>query len=266
MVSPVENAVIVPARAAYSHSASVSNRYLSPVRLNSQIKYCCTSSHDTPIIGCRALPHPRSFGEYSQPPAVTHESHSSNVVSYLATAKYACIVTLCCGPSLIDRPISFVGEPSMTCPPPTTTISGHSAQSLKTSLYLRQRSSRPTRTSRVSHGASANTSRSGTIGVGATGRSLRRGAAFSVCEIVVIPGRSSAAIFLASGFRDVPSAPVWTACVGSPFKVHQTYWMRPMANPNHIKAPKRSHGRCSITTHNELARLVYSILLMLPRV
>src|SRR5262244_382719 len=86
IVSPVENAVIVPARAAYSHSASVSNRYFSPVRLNSQIKYCCASNHDTPIIGCRALPHPRSFGEYSQLPSVTHESHSANVVSYLATA------------------------------------------------------------------------------------------------------------------------------------------------------------------------------------
>src|SRR5215472_2974835 len=75
IVSPVENAVVVPPRAAYSHSASVSNRYLTPVRLDNQITYCCTSSHDTPITGCWALPHPRSLGEYPHPPSVTQVSH-----------------------------------------------------------------------------------------------------------------------------------------------------------------------------------------------
>src|SRR5215467_4489288 len=87
IVSPVENAVVVPPRAAYSHSASVSNRYCCPVRLDNQVTYCCASSHETPTTGCWSLPHPLSLGVYSQPPAATHESHCSNVVSYLATAK-----------------------------------------------------------------------------------------------------------------------------------------------------------------------------------
>src|SRR4051794_5627220 len=45
--SPKQYVVVVPARAAYSHSASVGNRYDFPSFSASRPKKSCTSSHET---------------------------------------------------------------------------------------------------------------------------------------------------------------------------------------------------------------------------
>src|SRR5262245_34517982 len=102
IVSPKAYCVVVPARAAYSHSASVSRRYVFPVLRDSQARYSLASSHDTLITGRLPLPQPLSSGRESlpQPPPAAQASHSANVTSYLPTANGLAIVTLCCGPSL----------------------------------------------------------------------------------------------------------------------------------------------------------------------
>src|SRR5262245_47900039 len=62
------------------------------------------------------------------------------------------IVISCCGPSGSKRPSSVFGEPIMKLSGGTTTISEHSAQSLKLSIGLRHRPSLPTSVSTPSQG------------------------------------------------------------------------------------------------------------------
>src|SRR5262245_26867818 len=122
IVGPVENAVVVPARAAYSHSASVSSLYTLPVLRDSQGRYSFVmSSHDTLITGRFPRPQPSSLGLYLQPPAAAHASHSASVSSNLPAAKGRAMLTLC----------SLAGDPIMNLPAGTTTISGQSGQSRK---------------------------------------------------------------------------------------------------------------------------------------
>src|SRR5688572_32130072 len=111
MVHPVENGVVVPARAAYSHSASVNKRYVLPALPDSQGRYTfLMSSHDTLMTGSRSRPQPRSSGLCLQLAAATHKPHSANVTSNLPTAKGLSMVTLRCGPSSTLRPSSLTGE------------------------------------------------------------------------------------------------------------------------------------------------------------
>src|SRR5262245_36757148 len=114
---------VVPARAAYSHSASESSRYCWPVSPESHLTYFWASSQLTVIAGC--LPPPKECPTCGQPPYWTQASHWSNVSSNLETAKGRTMVTSCCGPSLSCRPFSVVGDPIMNLPKgTTTTISG----------------------------------------------------------------------------------------------------------------------------------------------
>src|SRR6516225_1887401 len=84
--SPHGYAVCVPARAAYSNSASDSNRYDLPVIRDSHAAYCRASSHVTLMTGCRPRPKPPSLTRGSQSPCATQVSQSLNVTSNLATA------------------------------------------------------------------------------------------------------------------------------------------------------------------------------------
>ena len=89
MQLPVLKAVVVPARAAYSHSALVGSRQVCPVLRLSQVTYCWASSQETLITGCRPRPQPSSAGRWVQPPSATQASHSSNVTSYFPNSKAA---------------------------------------------------------------------------------------------------------------------------------------------------------------------------------
>src|SRR5436190_22473138 len=108
------------------------------------------SSHDTLMTGRLPRPQPWSSGRYLQPPAVTQASHSANSISNLPTANHA-ILTVRCGPSSLNRSASLAGDPIMNSPAGTTTISGHSGQSLKVSFGFRQRISLSTWASVPSH-------------------------------------------------------------------------------------------------------------------
>src|SRR5258706_5979735 len=120
---------MAPARAAYSHSASVRSRYSLLVNRESQPTYCMVSPQLTLIAGI--FPRPQRSGTRGQAVAATHASHSSNVTSNLEAANGLAIVTLCCGPSLSTRSGSLSGETIVKLPAGTTTISGQSGQSLK---------------------------------------------------------------------------------------------------------------------------------------
>src|SRR5262249_19911082 len=145
---PVENGVVVPARAAYSHSASVSSLYVRPaVRDNQGRKPFVMSYHDTLDTGR----FPTSLALYEQSPAATQAPHSSSVTSNLPTAKGLPMVTLCMGPSSFSCFSSFSGDPLMKLPAGTATLPGHSGQSLKVSPGLTQRFSLPTCASTPSH-------------------------------------------------------------------------------------------------------------------
>src|SRR4029079_6048839 len=54
-------AVVVPARAAYSHSASVGRRYVLPVFADSQRQYSIAACHVMLIAGCWPLPEPNGL-------------------------------------------------------------------------------------------------------------------------------------------------------------------------------------------------------------
>src|SRR5437764_142352 len=97
------------------------------------------SSQDTLITGRLPLPQPWSSGLCLQLPLDAHASHSANVTSNLPTANGLAMVTLCVGFSSL-----FFSDPIMKLPAGTTTISGHSGQSLKLSFGFRQRFSLPT--------------------------------------------------------------------------------------------------------------------------
>src|SRR5215831_8401977 len=128
--SPQEWRVLAPARAAYSHSASVRNQYSLPVNCESQPTYCLASTQLTLIAGI--LPRPQTSGTRGQAAAATQASHSSNVTSNLETANGFVIVTSCCGPSLAFRSGSFSGEPMTNFPEGMTIIAGQPfAHSLK---------------------------------------------------------------------------------------------------------------------------------------
>src|SRR6516164_11728053 len=128
--SPQEYRVLTPARAAYSHSASVGSRYSLPVNCESQLTYCLASTQLTLITGILSRPH-RS-GTRGHAAAATQASHSSNVTSNLERANGFAIVTSCGGPSLAFRSSSFSGEPIMNLPAGMTIISGQPfAHSLK---------------------------------------------------------------------------------------------------------------------------------------
>src|SRR5207253_1848395 len=94
---PHQNDDSVPARAAYSHSASLGRRYFLPVFCDSHDKKSCASSQLTSMTGRFARPQPRSSGRYLQPPAATQRSHSSNVTSRRPIAKGLAITTRCVG-------------------------------------------------------------------------------------------------------------------------------------------------------------------------
>jgi hypothetical protein len=110
------------------------------------------SFDDTSMTGCR--PRPQTSGGLCWHPvtvSATHASHSAKVSSNLLTANGLAIVTLCWGPSSLHRLASSAGEPIMNSPAGTTTISGHSGQSLKVSFGFRQRFSLPTSAATPSH-------------------------------------------------------------------------------------------------------------------
>src|SRR5579864_1403489 len=107
---PQKYAVVVRARAAYSHSDSLSSRYGRPVSLASHVTYCCASCQSTLITG--RSPRPQgAAGLLVQPPSLTQVSHWSKVMSFSATAKFLANVTSRCGPSSSQRPISSFGDP-----------------------------------------------------------------------------------------------------------------------------------------------------------
>src|SRR5215510_15992253 len=127
---PQEWRVLAPARAAYSHSASVRSRYSLPVNCESQPTYCLASTQLTLIAGI--LPRPQTSGTRGHAAAATHASHSSNVTSNLETANGFVIVTSCGGPSLGSRSGSLSGEPIINLPAGMTIITGQPfAHSLK---------------------------------------------------------------------------------------------------------------------------------------
>jgi hypothetical protein len=98
----------VPARAAYSHSASVRSRYSLLVNHESQPIYCVASSQLTLITGI--CPRPQRSATRWHVPASAQASHSANVASNLETANGLAILTSCCGTSLVDLPGSSSGE------------------------------------------------------------------------------------------------------------------------------------------------------------
>src|SRR6516164_10373266 len=112
--SPQEYRVSAPARAAYSHSASVGSRYSLPVSCESQPTYCFASTQLTLMAGI--VPRPQPSGARGHTVAATQASHSSNVTSNLERANGFAIVTSCGGPSLEIRFGSFSGEPIMNLP------------------------------------------------------------------------------------------------------------------------------------------------------
>src|SRR5215475_4556576 len=94
-LSPQEKEVLAPARAAYSHSASVRSRYSLPVNCESQPTYRLASTQLTLIAGI--FPRPQTSGTRGHAAAATQASHSSNVTSNLETANGTLIpsTTLC---------------------------------------------------------------------------------------------------------------------------------------------------------------------------
>ena len=72
--------VVVLPRTAYSHSASLGSRYLTPVRIDNQFTYCWASDQLTLVIG--ASLGRLGFGRYSQPFCWTHSRHSPVVTGY----------------------------------------------------------------------------------------------------------------------------------------------------------------------------------------
>src|SRR5829696_8687923 len=142
---PNAYAVAAPARAAYSHSASVGSRYSWPVfsdsqRANSIAPWCCTFS-----AGWRPLPKPNDSSPYGGVGRVTasalpgvggppgcdglaidianaNASYSSHVVSFFAIQNGA-IRTSCAGPSSALRPGSDEGLPIVKVPPGMATMS-----------------------------------------------------------------------------------------------------------------------------------------------
>ena len=130
MSSPQGNRVSLPARAAYSHSASLGSRYRFPVISDSQPAYACASSQDTSIAGRSPRPNPRSRTPLRQAPAAAHASHCANVVSYLASAKGRGMLTVRTGPSSTSPPPDR--SPIRKVPAGTTTSSGHTSQSRMT--------------------------------------------------------------------------------------------------------------------------------------
>src|SRR5262245_10582872 len=101
-------------------------------------------------------------------------SHSSKVTAYLPTANAVAIDTSTCTSSLYCRSGSFRGDPIVKLPAGTTTMSGHSGQSLNCSVIpapgLKQRCSFcPTETSIPSQRAGVMAAAGGT-GFGDGGR------------------------------------------------------------------------------------------------
>ena len=113
----------------YSHSDSLNNRYPSPVSPDNHRTYSCASTQLTLTTGRFPRPQPSSSGLCEHPPPRRHAPHSSNVTSYTPTAIGSPIVTRCTGPSSSSRPSSPRGLPILYDPVPTTTSSGHPAQS-----------------------------------------------------------------------------------------------------------------------------------------
>src|SRR5579872_5815521 len=84
------------------------------------------------MTGWRPRPQPKSPGiQLLQPPAATQASHSSKVTSERPIAKGAEITASLGAASCGMRAVSCGGDPTSAEPAGTTTISGHSAQSLK---------------------------------------------------------------------------------------------------------------------------------------
>src|SRR3569833_1759832 len=77
--SPHQNLVCVPARAAYSHSASVGRRYRLPVTAASQPTYCLASFQLTLLSGASSSP----VAARAHALADAHAFHSRTVTGYL---------------------------------------------------------------------------------------------------------------------------------------------------------------------------------------
>src|SRR5579859_12834 len=119
--SPHQNIVVVPARAAYSHSDSLGRRYAWPVLLLSHATYACASFQLTHTTGSRSVcvnpgdcqlnvgslshlprPWPQTLpGEC--PVSRTKAAYSPRVTSYLPSANDG-TVTSCCGASSATDP------------------------------------------------------------------------------------------------------------------------------------------------------------------
>src|SRR5262249_47415474 len=94
---PHQNCELVPARAAYSHSASLGSRYPFFVFCESQVTKALASSHLTSMTGRLPRPHPWSSGGYLHPPEPTKRPHSSKVISRRPIANGLAITPRCWG-------------------------------------------------------------------------------------------------------------------------------------------------------------------------
>src|SRR5262245_19715773 len=119
MVGPKANGVAVPARAAYSHSASVGNRYARPVFCDSRLQNSTASSQLTPLTGVLPCLYKGSDGSASKADFTigrfATSRHCSCVTSYLPIQNDGS-VTLRCGPSVGMRSSSSFGEPIVKSP------------------------------------------------------------------------------------------------------------------------------------------------------
>src|SRR5262245_32569337 len=113
---------MAPARAAYSHSASVKSRYSFWVNCDSQATYCLASLQLTLITGIR--PRPQWSGTRGHRTAATQASHSSKLTSNLDTANGSATETSRWGPSLASRSGSSSGEPIVNLPAGMTIMTG----------------------------------------------------------------------------------------------------------------------------------------------
>src|SRR5262245_29301282 len=134
------------------------------------------SSHETLMTGRLPRPQPLSLGLYLQPPTETQASHSAKVTSNFPTANAFAIVTLCTG--------LLISDPIMTSPAGTTTISGHSGQSLNVSFGFRHRRSLATGASTPSQCAGAGGGAllaGGSVGLAGAGFTGGGGIAMATC-------------------------------------------------------------------------------------
>src|SRR5262249_4493126 len=135
--------VVVPARAAYSHSASLGRRYVLPVFRDNQARYAFESFQETLITGLRPRPQPSSFGLRAQPPSAKQASHSAKVIVKRPRANGLGIATGCCGLIVKSVFASASGSPIMNFPIGTTSIAGQNAHDCPLVRWSRKLSPEP---------------------------------------------------------------------------------------------------------------------------